>query len=565
MPELKIALICAGNRPPDDGYVGDESLTIINITNPLTPVFLRRVQGAGTPNFLSGLTHVAIKDDYAFVCGFLDDHLAVVDISNVLAPHVVASLSVPGIYDIKIKGNYAFVVTGWDSELVSIDISNPVAPVIASSISHAEMGWPVSFYIQGDYAYIASESHTLHIFNISDPVNISFAGYVRETDGAEQVTLGAIKDTWITSSVPTYNGGSDPEMRVINNLGFYGAKAAAFLAFDVSSLAGKTITSAILHLSFFASSAEGKTHWVYKLLYNDWVESELTYQVYKAGSNWAVGGLFSAADFVTTNPSGASAVIPPLGVGYVEWDITAILQDAVANGINVNIVIVGQTGEFGTIRYDSREAILSGDRPRLTISYAGTPNRLHGACYVVVDGDYAYVSAFGGGLNGNGSLTIVDVSNPAAPTIVGSLEGLGALNHMNTPVGLCKSGNYVYVCAFGEQYFNIVDVSDPANPSLVAGLDLQAALGYAGNPQPREVVVIDNYAYVTAGEGDDINDGFFVIDVSNPLAMSLVSSIQGGGAPNFLLHPYGLAVGMGMATPPKQVGGLNPAIAELAL
>ena len=273
----------------------------------------------------------------------------------------------PGIYDIKIKGNYAFAVTGWDNQLVSIDISNPAAPVIVDSISHAEMGWPVSVYLQGDYAYVASQSHALHIFNISDPANLSFAGYVWESDGIEQITLGAIKDTWITSSVPDYNGGSDPEMRVINNLGFYGAKAAAFLAFDVSSLAGKTINSAILHLSFFASSAQGKTHWVYKLLYNDWVESQLTYRVYKTGSSWAVGGLFSAADFVTTNPNGASAVIPPLGVGYVEWDITAIVLDAIANGVNVNIVIVGQTGETGTIRYDSREATLSGDRPRLRV------------------------------------------------------------------------------------------------------------------------------------------------------------------------------------------------------
>ncbi len=564
MEEITIALVCAGNAPPADGYPGDQSLTIIDITDPVNPKYRDRISGAGSPNFLGGLTHVARKDNYAFVCGFNDNRLSVVDISNVLAPFTVATLNIPGIYDIKILGNYAFSVTGWDDKLVSIDISDPTSPVIADSISHAEMEWPVSVYLQGNRAYVASQSHTLHIFDISNPANLSFEGYVFESNGIQHVTLGAIKDTWITSSVTNYNGGEDPEMRVINNLDFYGAKAAAFVAFDVSSLVGKTINSAIMRLAFFASSAEGNTHWAYKLLYDDWEEMELTYRIYKTGSNWAVGGLFSAADFVTVNPSGASAVVPPLGVAYVEWDITDIVLDAIANNINVNIVVVGQSGETGSIRYDSREAAGSGDRPRLSVDCVGTPNRLHGACYVIVDGNYAYVSAIGGGLNGHGALTVIDVSDPADPVIVGTLEGLGAVNHMNTPVGLSKVGNYIFVCAYGEQYFNVVDVSDPANPTYATGLNLKTAIG-SGNPQPREVVIVDDYAYVTAGEGNQSNDGLFIIDISDPFAMSLIGMVQGGSEPNYLYHPYGLAIGEGIAIPHEGMAGLNPAIMEILL
>ena len=83
---------------------------------------------------------------------------------------------------------------------------------------------------------------------------------------------------------------------------------------------------------------------------------------------------------------------------------------------------------------------------------------------------------------------------------------------------------------------------NPANPSLVAGLDLKAALGYAGNPRPREVIVKGNYVYVTAADGDNTWDGLLILDISNPLVVSLAGSIVGGEAPNFLLHAYGLAM-----------------------
>jgi len=201
--------------------------------------------------------------------------------------------------------------------------------------------------------------------------------YFGDIDGNERyvraittLELGSLKDTWITSSVTTYNGGSDKEGRVINYLAI-ATDAEMFLAFDMSTLAGKTITSAILRLCFFASSREGDTIWVYKILpaYDTWVESQLTYRIWKTGQSWAVGGRFSTADFVTFSPDGVSAVVPALAIGYMEWDLTAMVQDAIDNSVNLNIVLMGQSPETGTIRYDSKEAILSADRPKLTVIY----------------------------------------------------------------------------------------------------------------------------------------------------------------------------------------------------
>ncbi|GAI27744.1 unnamed protein product, partial [marine sediment metagenome] len=72
------------------------------------------------------------------------------------------------------------------------------------------------------------------------------------------------------------------------------------------------MTELVIQVSFFSSSAEGNTHWLYKLLYNDWEEHQLTYRIYKTGSPWAVGGLFGPADFVIADPDGAPSIIPNL-------------------------------------------------------------------------------------------------------------------------------------------------------------------------------------------------------------------------------------------------------------
>lgn len=165
------------------------------------------------------------------------------------------------------------------------------------------------------------------------------------------------------------------------------------------------------------------------------------------------------------------------------------------------------------------------------IENPGAPDsELLGCCYVIVEGSYAYVSAIG-----SDTFTVVNVSNPAIP----SIEGFLALTE--GPVGLYKVGDYVYVCVFGDWTFQIIDVSAPATPSLVASFDIAAALG-AGNPRPREVIVIGDHAYVTEGDGNAAWDGLVVIDISDPLTMSIVGSIFGGGAPNYLLMAYGIAI-----------------------
>lgn len=110
------------------------------------------------------------------------------------------------------------------------------------------------------------------------------------------------------------------------------------------------------------------------------------------------------------------------------------------------------------------------------------------------------------GATGNAGLTITDVSNPNAPTLVGSLVLPGAFAGDVQVVG-----NLAYVAGGGSGLF-VVDVSNPAAPSQV---------GFYNTPGfSRAVFVEGNLAYVA-----DTNQ-LQIIDVSVPAAPTPVGFIN---------------------------------------
>lgn len=121
------------------------------------------------------------------------------------------------------------------------------------------------------------------------------------------------------------------------------------LEFDISDLPEEAvIVSAKLKLYYFkfeplygGATAEGRTYWAYKQTHTDWVESESSWNEYKSGSNWTAAG----GDWVTSNPSGGSAVVPG-SYGWMEWDIKAIVEDAIANHSSIVELLVKDASDL---------------------------------------------------------------------------------------------------------------------------------------------------------------------------------------------------------------------------
>lgn len=117
---------------------------------------------------------------------------------------------------------------------------------------------------------------------------------------------------------------------------------------------------------------------------------------------------------------------------------------------------------------------------------------------VDVQGDYAYVSTYFGGL------CIVDISNPEHPEEVGFADPGGIMWN------LCVNGNYAYV-ADGIKGLRIIDVSDPSAPFETGHCD-SSMFTY-------DVALTDQYAFLSSG-----SDGVHVADISDPFSPMIVGS-----------------------------------------
>lgn len=131
-------------------------------------------------------------------------------------------------------------------------------------------------------------------------------------------------------------------------------------------------------------------------------------------------------------------------------------------------------------------------------SYGGSAQEL------VLDGDYAYVAASVAGLR------IVDISNPAEPIFLSSLDD----NSISSFVGLDVVGDTAYISAFGDGVW-IIDVSDPSNPvslELVDAHNHTRDLAVAGDRifvagQSSGVQVIDTFGCSSGCLADMASDG----------------------------------------------------------
>jgi hypothetical protein len=120
-----------------------------------------------------------------------------------------------------------------------------------------------------------------------------------------------------------------------------------------------------------------------------------------------------------------------------------------------------------------------------------------------VDGSLVY-------LGDGGLLRVVDVTDPADPTVLGEVDLLSPV------MNLACDGTHVYVAGYAQGLF-VVDVSDPAAPTVVANLPL------SGQASTVHVIAGADLVLVSAGSG-----GLDIVDVSEPTAPAAVGQFSPG-------------------------------------
>ena len=131
---------------------------------------------------------------------------------------------------------------------------------------------------------------------------------------------------------------------------------------------------------------------------------------------------------------------------------------------------------------------------------------------VKVNGNIAYVGvAASNHANLISGLHVVDISDPAAPVLMGSYITAGVTNDVDL------AGNYAYL-ADSLRGLLIIDISDPANPDSVGS--------YATAGPAWALDIDNNLAYIACGMA-----GLEIVDISNPASPSLLTSFAAAGEP----------------------------------
>ena len=163
---------------------GSNSLSIIDITNPLTPVMVSSL--TDTSGRLDRAWGVNVSGNYAFVvAGFsgTSDRLTVVDISDRANPNVVGSLqdfvNLDGALHIDVQGRYAYITAPFDNRMTIVDISAPQGPRLVGSIKDdVRLYRADGISVSGGHAYVVShqidggsDKSYLNSIDISDPAH----------------------------------------------------------------------------------------------------------------------------------------------------------------------------------------------------------------------------------------------------------------------------------------------------------------------------------------------------------------------------------------------------------
>jgi hypothetical protein len=112
---------------------------------------------------LNDPSDVYVSGKYAYIAASSDDSLTIVDVSDPTNPTFVGNVSGSGSptylsfpWGLQVYGNYAYTATAGDSALVVIDVSDPTSPSVVGTVRDSSINEPYGLSVQGRYAYVVS-------------------------------------------------------------------------------------------------------------------------------------------------------------------------------------------------------------------------------------------------------------------------------------------------------------------------------------------------------------------------------------------------------------------------
>lgn len=228
--------------------------------------------------------------------------------------------------------------------------------------------------------------------------------------------------------------------------------------------------------------------------------------------SWANGSVSRQTQVASRLANWRAAIIPP-----VSWSNATVAGSHVMNN-NVTGRRVDSQGDYAYVVATSGTPnffIYNISNPAAP-SLVGSLTVSASAINVAVEGNYAYIAT----TNNNIEMQIINVTNPASPTIAGSFNSSGSADGY----GIRVSGNYVYLSRLtnsGVQEFQVINVTVKNSPTLAGSYSLAQNM--------RDLCLAGTHAYVVT---DSDTQEVLVINISNPATPTLTTSVNLTGTTN---------------------------------
>lgn len=411
---------------------------------------------------------MVIEGDLGYVALRKSKGLLVLDVSDGSITEV-GQIAGRDLLSIAVAGDYAYAGRT-PSGIVVYDISDPANPVEVSSQNAP--GSSNGSFVDGTTLYVATGNDGLRTYDLTDPAAPAPLGHFdTSAEASPFVTYVAVRD-----DVAYLTGGfgliavdvSDPSMPTEIGRFETGGETTYEIAFD-----GDTA---------YLPGLDG----VRQLDISDL--TTITQEAIFTGSQ------FLSVDF---SAEGGSVLAAERFQGVYALEAEGLAENLYLenSGFTNKLFFDGDLLYATDLAGGLRVIDTSGETAE-EIGRVETPPNAQG---LDVEDGYAYVTYQNGGGIG---FTVVDVSDPTVPEIVGTYT------KGNQAFGVDVVGTTAYV-AYGFSGIVALDVSDPTNPALLGS--------YFFGANAFDVAVRDDIAYVASFGG-----GMLTIDVSDPANMTLL-------------------------------------------
>jgi uncharacterized protein YkvS len=551
---------------------GNITMNARNFTqNAVNPVHKGSIADDATTELL-GAHSIYVSGKYAYVTGYYDNGVEILDISNPASPTHVgaiaddANTALTGPKAIFVFGGYAYISSESDRGIEILDISNPASPTHVGKIldnATTELYGPESVYVSGKYAYVASfDDDGVEILDISNPASPIHAGAISddgttELNGAYDIYISG-KYAYVASNVddgveildisnpasPTHVGAitDDGTTELDGPISIYVSGKYAYVAssftlggveiLDISNPASPTHVGAITDDANTALSGPKSIYVSGKYAYVASSEGVEILDVSDPSSPIHSGVIFddgttlldSAFSIVlsgkyayvtSSNEHGVEVLelsgfdLPTANIG----DLSTSTLDVTDNANVANNLYVGNglnVGQGGIYASGPISGNASSSASALSISQNGTGNIMD-----LKDGTISvFTIADGGNITMNARTFAQNAVNPVHKGVIidsGSTELLGS-------VGVSVQGKYAYVAAYDDDGVEVLDISNPASPIHIGFITDDATTELDG---ASYIHVSGKYAYIAS----EVDDGVEILDVSNPAAPVHIGAI----------------------------------------